>query len=286
MKRFISIIVVLAVLALPLAAQEKTEAPAKSPAPWTPSLDFGFARQHPPLGYWLFNLEGSVSKNFLDNGIFPMTLKPYINAQASLVTVDGVVGVTWTPIALLVIDANTLFGTGWSIPAFGAHGLNLGTMANSDSKNGGLLWNVGGSATLQFDFGIVIPGDWTHVLVQATIDGHYWKYIGHDDTTWVWQNVNYIHNGLAWTGTFVLGYQFPEKVKPLQMAVVQTAIGTGPGIPDGKLTITTAAQFAWTPNFSMMFAFIYDRTSPATNGRYAGAVTGSWHIWPASKASK
>lgn len=124
--------------------------------------------------------------------------------------------VVFTPIAVANIFAGGLTGTGW--PFLGiAEGLSINE-PNEDSITpqpfGGAVIKAYAGGTFQFDFGVIFPGDWTHVLLQLAPQIAYWKYTGADDSTaWQWNadgGENF--NSFRYEGTYVLAYQMPLPV--------------------------------------------------------------------------
>jgi len=143
------------------------------------------------------------------------------NLQASLaagvtpVTLNLGADFTLTPIAFLQLKAGGLFGSGWNI--FGWNGMGI-TSADGNNKRivtgdpfGGLVWNAYGGATLQFDLGAVIPGDWNHIVFQGYGEMRYKAYTqaGGNDS-WVYENDDGDNfNGWVNYESLILGYQMP-----------------------------------------------------------------------------
>ena len=68
----------------------------------------------------------------------------------------------------------------------------------------------------------IIPGDWTHAVMQASYTGSYVGVTCVDDgKIWLWQLVGNNCNGWRYTANFVLGYQMPL---PLSMIAVNTDV--------------------------------------------------------------
>jgi hypothetical protein len=141
---------------------------------------------------------------------------------------------TLTPIAFAQLKAGAGFGTGWNFPALElaphAWGINkpqpddTGLIAGKPFE--AAIWNVYGGAVFQFDVGAVIPGDWTHVLVQTTQQFSYRaNTLAKADESWSNENVGGENrNGAHYYGVYVLGYQFPA-VPVLDMAALMVETG-------------------------------------------------------------
>jgi hypothetical protein len=229
------------------------------------STDLGFAAMYPPLGLFQVNITESATTSFADDLIFPMTLRPYASLNLTPITLDAKLGVSFTPIALLVLDVYTGLGTGWDL--LGNHGL-----AREDTAVNGVVWNIAAAGTLQFDFGIIFPGDWTHIVVQSSHELNYKCFPGvPDGEVWVYQadaNTNAWH----YKGTATLGYQFPA-VPILNMIALQLEFGGKIGTNMNKLILTNAYFLDIADGFSLTLALIYDATPGA--GSIQGAVLGS-----------
>jgi len=135
--------------------------------------------------------------------------------ELSPVTLEAFAYATLTPIAFLKFQAGFSVGTGWSL---GFIGLAVNPPDSADPLEetpfGGALLTAWASGTFQFDLAAVLPGDWNHVVVQATAKLEYRDNTAADQAeAWIWQaddGMNF--NGWRYLGTYVLGYQMPAKV--------------------------------------------------------------------------
>jgi hypothetical protein len=193
-------------------------------------MDSYFGVQFPPFGYVQGSLTASLTHNFLNNPTFPLTLQEYGAVDLTPVTLASRIGVKFTPIPILVLDTELMQGFGWPIPAFKAYGTGVGTMTNESgihnmpfNTNGFQVNDTTTTATLQFDFGYLFPGNWTHVLVQSSHQLCYHQSTVKDGEGWVYQNTDY-REGWDYNASFTLGYAFPA-VPVLDMIVGQYEYG-------------------------------------------------------------
>jgi hypothetical protein len=177
--------------------------------------------QYPPLGFVQATFSESYTRSFIPNPLFPMTLKGYGNINATPVTVDGVLGLTFTPIAFISFDANAALGTGWDL--LGEHGLAViqkNTGSETVVAKSGLVFMGAATAALQFDFASIFPSDWTHVVLRSAHELKYRHFLGQKKgDEWIYQTRRE-HNGWTYKGNALIGYQFPA-VPVLNMLAVQ-----------------------------------------------------------------
>jgi hypothetical protein len=157
------------------------------------------------------------------NGDNPLTSGNNVNvslgADVTPITLEGIVDVTWTPIAFFNFSVGGKFGSGWNLPLFGSElrgiGLNKADGSGDEEYSGSafdaLLWRAQAGATLQFDLAAVIPGDWNHVVMQSY---HEINYKGNTRAkageSWYYQHdAGENQNGLNYYGNLLLGYQMP-----------------------------------------------------------------------------
>ena len=144
-----------------------------------------------------------------------------LTAELSPVSLNGVAEINWTPVAFLVLSGGALAGSGWNMILGDGIGLseaigpedpgNPRKIETNGSAFDGLLWQAWGAATLQFDLGAVIPGDWNHVLFQTRQE---FRYAGYTRASkgdfWVFENDEKENqNGWVYYASYVLGYQMP-----------------------------------------------------------------------------
>ncbi len=125
--------------------------------------------------------------------------------------------VYWTPIAFLVLKTGIQMGTGWPMPILGVDGLALRYVGNSETRSNLVSGYCGEyylGGTFQFDLAAVVPGDYNHVVFQATAKTKYRHYskAGADDA-WVWRaDSGQNFNGWVYDGSYILGWMPPWQV--------------------------------------------------------------------------
>jgi len=176
-----------------------------------------YPNPRPKLGftqYFTFPFLQGESPLTEDNNI-----KLALTAVVTPVSLGGLVGVVWTPIAFFQLNAGGLLGSGWNIHAFGADAYGIGKNQPDDkgySKNvgkafDGMHWNLHTGGTLQFDLAALFPGDWNHVVAkieQSII------YKGNTNAkkheAWFFENDDGENtNGFNYFGSYLVGYQMP-----------------------------------------------------------------------------
>ena len=134
-----------------------------------------------------------------------------------------------TPVAFLNFEAGAYFGTGWAALGFNGLGLNRdGSGTPDQGAFNGLVSKIWGSGTFQFDLAAVMPGEWNHVVTQATVKAEYRHYSRADQgDAWMFQgDAGENFNGMKYYTTFVLAYQMPLKVN-LAGVMLETNINGG-----------------------------------------------------------
>jgi hypothetical protein len=134
-----------------------------------------------------------------------------LRGEFSPVSINTVVRTILTPLAFLNIDAAVFLGTGWT--AAGLNGLALNTEADpfEPIPLEGLVLGTSFGLTGQFDFGVLVPGDWTHVAVvyRAGLDYRLNTAAG-EAVPWQWlADAGENFNGWTWNQTALLAYQTP-----------------------------------------------------------------------------
>lgn len=120
--------------------------------------------------------------------------------------------VEFTPIAFLVFSSGFRMGTGWNF-------IGINGFANYDDAAGKYepvtpfadwylrFWMQG---LFQFDLAAVLPGDWNHVVTQATYQALYTMNTDvKKGDAWCWQGSNNLVNGWEYYSSVFLGYQMP-----------------------------------------------------------------------------
>lgn len=164
----------------------------------------------------LFAGEGALTRN---NNVLVN-----LSADVTPVSVNGNAEVILTPIAFLQFVAGAGAGSGWNIPF--ADGLRInepgrnpdGTLDGTNELTGnafdGIVWKVRGGAVLQFDYAVLRPGDWNHVIFRTYHGLQYRSFTaaGRDDS-WMYENcAGEARNGWVYYGNYLLGYQMPVRL--------------------------------------------------------------------------
>ena len=148
-------------------------------------------------------------------------------AEVSPVSLNGMAEIIWTPAAFFLLSGGYLAGSGWNMSLGNGIGINTPQkekgsfpgMAETPRKAkiegeafDGLIWRTWGAATVQFDLGAVIPGDWTHVLFQSRQEFRYAAYTQASGCqSWVFENDDGENmNGWRYYASYVLGYHMPQ----------------------------------------------------------------------------
>ncbi|MBQ0165779.1 MAG: PKD domain-containing protein [Treponema sp.] len=162
------------------------------------------------------------------NGAFeltPITIKPGVSFS-------------FTPIAFLVFSGGADVATGWDI---GDGLVAAGTYNDATHKYDSLgafnscWYDAWFEGLFQFDLAAIVPGDWNHIVTQDSFRITYAKLAGQEDGhPWLWQASKEKVNGLAYTATFIVGYQMPLV---LNTVAIQTEI-------NGRFKDDMAAQYA------------------------------------------
>ena len=139
-----------------------------------------------------------------------VTISPAL--EISPVTLMPQLFVAFTPIAFLKFTASAKVGTGWDFIGINGMGVlessEVGYKALSPFKN--YFYEFRLSNLFQFDLGAIVPGDWTHVVTQASYDIMYTGLTGVENgTPWIWQASGEKANGWNYYSQIILGYQMP-----------------------------------------------------------------------------
>lgn len=131
--------------------------------------------------------------------------------DVSPVHIGGSVGTVWTPLALISFNGSIYAGTGWTVAGLNGLTLNTPEKTMNASNAEGMMLDADLGGTLQFDFGVLFPGDWTHVVTVYSPSLQYRHYTAADsDEAWQWQvDSGENFNGWNWKQTAVLGYLMP-----------------------------------------------------------------------------
>ena len=173
------------------------------------------------------------------------TLKFTGSLEVSPVTLMPMFQVQFTPIAFLVFSAGTKVGTGWTVPGLAQGLAQYNDITDEyDDMTPFKDWYLSAwfEGLFQFDVGALWPGDWHHIVTQASYRITYNRNTGVDNgDVWLWQTVKEYANGPMYLGTLLLGYQMPLV---LQTVALQAEF-------EGYFNADTFAQryAAWNPKF-------------------------------------
>ena len=194
-------------------------------------------------------------------------------ADLTQVSLLGIGEVIWTPAAFFLLSGGVQAGSGWKIP----WGSGIG-LTRPDDKNAslprkriidgeafdGVIWGAWGAVTLQFDLGVVIPGEWNHVLFRTRQEFRYSGYsrAGPGDS-WIFENGDGDEqNGWNYHATYGFGYSMPRSpvldtiafVAELRKSLYNTPGGDLWGDGLGKWTFSGVLNFSFTPRLSTTLA--------------------------------
>lgn len=139
-----------------------------------------------------------------------VTISPGL--EFSPVSLSPQLFISFTPIAFLRFTASGKVGTGWEFIGIKGMGelesAETGYKSLTPFKN--YFYEFKLSNLFQFDLGAIIPGDWTHVVTQASYDIIYTGLTGVENgTPWRWQTSSEKVNGWNYYSNIILGYQMP-----------------------------------------------------------------------------
>ena len=139
-----------------------------------------------------------------------VTITPAL--ELSPVTIMPQLAVAFTPIAFLKFTASGKIGTGWELIGIKGMGIldsaETGYVSLNPFEN--YFYEFRFTNLFQFDLGAIIPGDWTHVVTQATYEILYTGLTGVENgTPWIWQASGEKANGWNYYSQIILGYQMP-----------------------------------------------------------------------------
>lgn len=129
----------------------------------------------------------------------PVTILPQIMA-------------TFSPAAMLELNAGIKAGTGWSLgeDTFGIADYNFSNK-QYERLPPFCSWYVSpwASALVQFDLGALWPGDWHHIVALAEYTVRYDKMTGTSSPLWSWRTNPAMADGWVYNQYYVVGYQMP-----------------------------------------------------------------------------
>ena len=129
--------------------------------------------------------------------------------------------VEFTPIAFLVFSSGLKLGTGWQFIGINGFANYVDATAEYEPVTafGDWYFRFWVQGLFQFDLAAILPGDWNHVVTQASYQVLYTKNTSADaKNVWCWQGSSNLVNGWEFYSSVILGYQMPLL---LQMVGVQ-----------------------------------------------------------------
>ena len=174
-----------------------------------------------PAPYGQFVADYKIPLDFGESIVFQdanVTLSGELNLTP--VTYENQCIIYFSPSPVLTSSVESVAATGW--PLFGTAGLAMYNKSTDsyDSLTPFKDWkySFAGKAEFQFDFGFLIPGEWTHIVTKASYTVRYeactaakdkepWAAIGSETA-----------NGFTYSATFILGYMLPFKLNLIGLA--------------------------------------------------------------------
>jgi len=208
LTKFVAVTMLLVLLALPLFAQNTSSGNIKLSGayPLEAKVEAGYTLKIPVLEGEnpLFSGNNLKVKGLL--GLSPV---------AATIGVDAVL----TPIAVMELTLGGAFGTGWDFDAMEISGLLKGLspvdsgIALTPDPLGGVYYKGRAGAALQFDTGVIFPGDWTSVLLRTYHEFMYQGYTGAKaGEAWEYESSGAKVNGFNYKGEYLVGYKLPLKL--------------------------------------------------------------------------
>lgn len=115
-----------------------------------------------------------------------------------------------TPLAFLAFQVGGSIGTGWNIEIFNGLGLNTTGVPEEESFPG-VVSTIWTSAIVQFDLAALLPGDWSHIVMQSSHTVKYRNFSSAgNDQPWQWTaDSGRNFNGFSYSSSSFIGYQMP-----------------------------------------------------------------------------
>lgn len=139
-------------------------------------------------------------------------IKLDLGFEATLIDAGPMISISFMPHPLLILSAGGMFCAGWSLGP-----IDSISVLNKETKGWNGLkpfvnnyYDFWASATLQFDTGAIIPGEWSHVIMSASYKVIYKGMTGMTKgDIWSWQGEPNYTNGFQYYQSYMLGYHFP-----------------------------------------------------------------------------
>jgi hypothetical protein len=148
-----------------------------------------------------------------------LTLK--LGAEITPMTVNLYTNAVWAPLPFLDVLLGTQAGTGWNFDLYGFKMKGMGLYHRTDGEDppewvegsglDGVVLNVHGGATLQFDTAAFFPGDWRHLVIKLDNELHYQNYtVARKAEQWYFRGGDGINqNWFSYYFSGFIGYQMP-----------------------------------------------------------------------------
>ena len=132
--------------------------------------------------------------------------------EISPVSIRPKVTVDFSPIPLIIFSAGASFGWGWDLGSIQSLG-KLNTVSYEYDKINAFshpYYDLWAGITLQFDTGILFPGDWTHIVFVVSYQTVYSGLMGlSDNDIFMWQCSGCKARGAAYQFQAAVAYQIP-----------------------------------------------------------------------------
>ena len=180
------------------------------------------SKMNVPIPYSQFVAEYIIPLNFGDNPIFQDANLAFIAGPTlTPITLDNQLGIVFTPSPLFNFGFGLTAATGWSL--LKNNGISKYD-ASTDSYKAltpfkAWKYDFIAQTNFQFDFNVIFPGEWTHVITTANYTA---KYEGcsaaRNYEPWLYLSVENV-NGWMFSSSFMLGYMLPYKLKLIGLDV-------------------------------------------------------------------
>jgi hypothetical protein len=213
MKKLINALAAVAVLALPILAEETV---AGAGVKFKADLNLVVATT---LQAQATMTERLVIPVLVGEGLFAgNNLELRLSQELSPVSANLVFESVLTPIAFLQFNAGAHIGTGWDFFGIG-NGFGRNTPLNDGSHNSvitrenlaALMYKFKFGGKFQFDLAALVPGDWNHIVALTYHEFWYRGIAGVADSQyWLYEDgAGEEKNGWNYYGNYVIGYQMP-----------------------------------------------------------------------------
>lgn len=174
-----------------------------------------------PVPMGMVSAKYQIPLNFGDSLLFQganVTFEDSISL--SPISIEDEISVSFSPIPILSLTAGASAGTAWNI-------MGIKGVAKYDSESDSYealtpfanwKYSFFGRAGLQFDFGAIFPGEWTHVITTASYGVKYEGFTAADNKEpWSYAGGENV-NGLTYSTSMFIGYMMPLRLKMIGLA--------------------------------------------------------------------